>query len=107
MYGFNPYYPGAMQRQDLIRVNGMEGANAYPMPAPGCTVPLFDANQDVMYIKSTDASGLCSLRRFRFCEEAEEKPEYMTRGEFYKAMEELKNGKQSVRKQSRNDESGE
>lgn len=40
----------------LIRVTGMDGAKAYQMP-PNSVVPLFDADNDIMYVKSTDGDG--------------------------------------------------
>ena len=50
-YNQNMYTPPAEIPQNLIRVNGIDGAKAYQMPA-NSTVALFDANEDVMYIKS-------------------------------------------------------
>ena len=43
------------QTQNIIRVNGIEGAKAYQMNA-NSIVSLFDANEDIMYIKSTDGA---------------------------------------------------
>lgn len=40
----------------LTRVTGMDGAKAYQMP-PNPVVPLFDADNDIMYVKSTDGAG--------------------------------------------------
>ena len=71
MYGnmYGNYMPYAQQtRQDLIRVNGIDGAKAYQM-APNSVAALFDANDDLMYIKSTDGAGFPALRTFRFTEE--------------------------------------
>lgn len=48
------------QPQNLIRVNGLEGAKAYQMSA-NSTVALFDANNDLMYVKSTDGAGFPSI----------------------------------------------
>ena len=48
------------QTQSLIRVNGIDGAKAYQMPA-NSTVALFDSNEDVMYVKSTDGAGFRSI----------------------------------------------
>ena len=64
-----PYYNSYFQpqRQELIRVNGIEGAKNYPL-SPGSTVPLFDAESDIMYIKSMDAGGFPSIRTFAFSE---------------------------------------
>ena len=62
-----PYYNSYFQpqRQELIKVNGIEGAKNYPL-SPGSTVALFDAESDIMYIKSMDAGGFPSIRTFTF-----------------------------------------
>ena len=49
----------------LIRVTGMDGAKAYQMP-PNSVVPLFDADNDIMYVKSTDGTGFPTIRAFAF-----------------------------------------
>ena len=58
--GMNNFYPNQfsttlaqpqMTTQNLIRVNGIDGAKAYQMPA-NSTVALFDNNEDIMYIKT-------------------------------------------------------
>lgn len=51
--------------QQLIRVTGIEGAKAYQM-GPNSVVPLFDADNDVMYVKSTDGAGFPTIRTFSF-----------------------------------------
>ena len=63
LLGQTPYYNQPMNNQlfpqqitqNLIRVNGIEGAKAYQMSA-NSTVALFDTNEDIMYIKSTDGA---------------------------------------------------
>ena len=45
-----------MTTQNLIRVNGIDGAKAYQMSA-NSTVAFFDNNEDIMYIKPTDGAG--------------------------------------------------
>ena len=64
-----PYYNNYFQpqRQELIKVNGLEGAKNYPL-SPGSTIALFDAESDIMYIKSMDAGGFPSIRTFSFME---------------------------------------
>ena len=62
-YNFQPF----QQKQELIRVNGLEGAKNYPL-SPGSTIALFDAESDTMYIKSMDAGGFPSIRTFSFME---------------------------------------
>lgn len=92
---FNPY------PERLTRVNGYEEAKAFRILRPNSTVALFDSNEDVFYIKSTDESGFSSIRIFRF-EEVKEVPtnqpsEYVTKEEFEKFREEMLNyGKQSI-----------
>ena len=62
-YNFQPF----QQKQELIKVNGLEGAKNYPL-SPGSTVALFDAESDTMFIKSMDAGGFPSIRTFTFME---------------------------------------
>lgn len=88
------------QGAQLTRVNGIESARAYPTN-PNSTVALFDENEDIMYIKSTDASNFPTIRKFRFIEEKEQldidNAKYVTMEEFEKFKEEVLNGKQFVR----------
>ena len=76
-YGYNPYYPPPMQdnlmqmrqqfqppvqpspapQQGMIWVQGETGAKSY-MVASGNTVPLWDSENQTIYIKSVDASGI-------------------------------------------------
>ena len=96
-----------IQTQNLIRVNGIEGAKAYQMSA-NSIVSLFDANEDIMYIKSTDGAGFPSIRTFSFTEVKEEnKPiqpaDYISREEFEEFKKELmNNGKQSISRSKSN-----
>ena len=52
----------------VVPTHGLEGAKAYPM-GPNCRAPLFDDQDDVFYIKSTDANGFPTVRKYRFTEE--------------------------------------
>lgn len=101
-YQPNNYMPQQNDNQ-LIRVNGIESAKAYPTQ-PNSTVALFDSNDDIMYIKSTDASNFPTVRRFRFHEEAVENVvtnnvQYVTVDEFNKFKEEMLNGKHIIQQQ--------
>lgn len=112
----NQFYPQSMnnqqiipqeQPQNLIRVNGIDGAKAYQMPA-NSTVSLFDSNEDIMYIKNTDGAGFPGIRMFRFEEikettKSEEKQDYISREEFEEFKKELmNNGKQSISRSKSN-----
>jgi len=99
--------------QTLLRVNGIESAKAYPTQ-PNSMVALFDENEDVFYIKSTDASNFPTIKKYRFVEEVEKKEgevdssKFVTVDEFSKFKEEVLNAQQSIWKsisdgQSNND----
>ena len=103
----NQQFLPQIQTQNLIRVNGIEGAKAYKMNA-NSIVSLFDANEDIMYIKSTDGAGFPSIRTFSFTEVKEQnKPiqqvDYISREEFEEFKKELmNNGKQSISRSKSN-----
>lgn len=82
----------------LIKVKDLDSAKAYPT-SPNSSVALFEENDDVMYIKSTDANNFPTIRKFRFTEEPLEVPnstQYVTIDEFNKFKEEILNAKQFV-----------
>jgi hypothetical protein len=53
---------------NLLRVTGPESAKAYSLP-PNSNVVLFDADNPIFYLKSTDDSGFANLRTFTFEEQ--------------------------------------
>ena len=95
------------QTQNLIRVNGIDGAKTYQMPA-NSTVALFDSNEDIMYIKTTDGAGFPSIRTFNFVEikqneKSSDSQDYISRQEFEEFKKELmNNGKQSISRSKSN-----
>lgn len=103
---FVPPYNNSLNAypDQLIRVNGLKEAKAYRIFRPNSTVALFDADEDIFYVKNTDESGFSSIRIFRF-EEVAEMPtesagEYVTKAEFEAFREEMLNyGKQSISNQ--------
>lgn len=67
-------------------------------------MPLFDADNDIMYVKSTDGAGFPTIRAFAFQPIENPTPQtqqYVTREEFNDTLAKLKeaisNGKQPVR----------
>ena len=95
-------YMRTQKTTNLIRVNGMESAKAYPAN-PNSETMLFDENDDVMYFKETDVNGYATIRRFRFTEEFDAPkvdPQYVTLDEFKRFKEEILNGQQSVRSET-------
>lgn len=66
--GYQPaYYPqqnqqaSQPQNNGIIWVQGEAAAKSYPV-APNSSVPLWDSEADVIYIKSADMSGMPSLK---------------------------------------------
>lgn len=115
LLGQTPYYNQPMNNQpfpqqitqNLIRVNGIEGAKAYQMSA-NSTVALFDTNEDLMYVKTTDGAGFPIIRTFSFTEikedtKATQNTDYISRQEFEDFKKELmNNGKQSIQRTKSN-----
>lgn len=92
----------AIPGPQLTRVNGLDSAKAFPTVA-NAMYALFDENDDILYIKQTDASNYPTIKRYRFVLEEEKPvavPRYVTVEEFNKFKEELLNAKQSVRAES-------
>lgn len=58
--GYQNYQP-YMQNSGLIWVSGEAGAKAY-LIAPNSTVALFDSENQVIYLKSADASGMPTIK---------------------------------------------
>ena len=91
---------GAQNRAQggFLWVQGEAGAKGYPV-APNTTVQLWDSEQQVIYLKSADASGMPTMKILDYTiREAthpavgvpRETPDYITREEFEKRMSELK-----------------
>lgn len=84
--------------QQLIRVTGLEGAKAYQM-TPNSAVALFDGNEDIFYIKTTDGAGFPTIRAFKFepIETNTSSVEYVSRSEFEALRKEIREyGKHNI-----------
>ena len=97
---YPPYYTGAQpttyqQNSGIIWVQGENAAKAYPVSA-GQSLLLMDTEDNVMYIKSTDQSGMpLPLRVFEYKERTAKKEvpqttEYVSRDEFEKFKDEMR-----------------
>lgn len=66
---YSPYQQTQPQQpvNTLVRVTGMDGAKAYQMGANSAVV-LFDENEPVFYIKSTDGAGFPTITPYTFVE---------------------------------------
>lgn len=104
---FNTSQPQPQLQNGINWVQGEAGAKSYNI-APGQSVMLMDSENNVFYIKSSDASGMpMPLRIFDYTERIPQKQnptpqtqpnnDYITRKEFEKRLSELKNNaKQSI-----------
>lgn len=79
--GYNPYYyqqpqaqPQQQQQSDMIWVQGEAGARSY-MVAPNCTIPLWDSEKCVIYLKSSDSKGVPSMRIIDYTIRDEQRPQ--------------------------------
>lgn len=81
-----PQTPPAIQY-----VNGKTSAEAYQLPA-NSSVLLMDSSECKFYIKQTDASGMATVKTYKFEEVRDDtvNPEYITRSEFESFKSELK-----------------
>ena len=59
--GYQTYQPQPMSNSSLIWVQGEQAAKSY-LTAPNTTIPLWDTEQQRIYLKSTDASGMPSIK---------------------------------------------
>lgn len=85
---YSPYYPqvyqpsnapaqnGNQQSQNsgIIWVQGESGAKSY-LVAPNMTVPLWDSENQVIYLKSADASGMPSIKTIDYTVRGGDHPE--------------------------------
>ena len=58
---YQAYQPQPMNNSALIWVQGEQAAKSY-LTAPNTTIPLWDTEQQRIYLKSTDASGMPSIK---------------------------------------------
>lgn len=101
----NPYMARMAQLQQpqqpggLIRVTGMDGARAYPLP-PNSMAALFDNDRDVFYVKTTDAGGFPTLKAYTFApmqdQAAQPAGDFVTRAEFNQLKEMIMGAQQPV-----------
>lgn len=69
----------------IIQVVGLDGAKAYHAKN-NTMIPLFDSNEAVFYIKTTDNYGNSNVRVFDFKERVQEEPKYITQDDLNNTM---------------------
>lgn len=83
-WAYQPTQTTTQPVNGLVSVTGMDGARAYQLP-PNSSMPLFDKDSDILYVKTTDGAGFPTVRAFRFEPMEQEKaaaPDYVPREEF-------------------------
>lgn len=84
---YQPKGPGIFSPTTNIQyVQGEAGAKGYPL-ANGYTMLLMDSEEPKFYIKTTDASGIPTMKKYKFEEIVEPEPkkvEYVTKADFEK-----------------------
>lgn len=87
---------GNTAKNGIIWVSGEAGARGYPI-APNTTVQLWDSDENVIYIKSADASGMPSMKILDYTirdntvarNPVTDMSGYVTREEFEKRLKEI------------------
>ena len=96
-----PQTPQPQQNNNqMIWVQGETGAKSYLL-APTTTLPLWDSENQVIYLKSTDASGMPSMKVLDYTirdsvqpqtpiQDNSAQPDYVTQDEFKKFVHDIK-----------------
>lgn len=69
---FNPYQPYMASNQQIIKVNGINGANAYNL-APSSSALLLDETAPRLFLKTTDGAGYPTVTAYKLEPYVEEK----------------------------------
>ena len=110
---YQPYYTPQQQQSSIIWVQGEAGAKSY-LVAPNNTVQLWDSENQVIYLKSADASGMPSMKILDYkIRETAQPPQpqvvanadYVTREELKALEEKIKEQLESLKKKEKDDES--
>lgn len=100
------------QNSPMIWVQGETGAKSYLL-APNTTLPLWDSENQVIYLKSADASGMPSMKVLDYTIRdnnttqapiVEDTPDYVTHEELKKLERDIKNQIRSINKKESKDE---
>lgn len=102
-YGYSQQMPAQQQSVNgLIWIDGIEGAQMYPLPPNSTSPPLMWKNEPYFSIKTTDAGGAFTVKTFKFQEEilqSQVANDTVTREDFDKFKQEVMeaiNGKPAV-----------
>ena len=101
-----------VQNNPMIWVQGETGAKSYLL-APNTTLPLWDSEAQTIYLKSSDASGMPSMKILDYTVRGNSTPqtqviteptqEYVTKEEFLKFEKDIENQFNTLKKGGKND----
>ena len=87
----NPFRQDFMQRQEIIKVNGENGAKAYNMP-PNSSILLLDETQPIVWLKMTDGAGYPTITPYSITPyQPEQKPDFSSLEMRIKKLEDMIN----------------
>lgn len=108
--GYNQNYNTGYQNQQISNfipmtfVNGIEGAKAHIMTQLNSTIYLKDSDSDLMFVKSCDNEGKCSIKTYKMKEVVEatsikdiKENEYITKEEFNSFKSDMEKLIESIR----------
>ena len=97
----NTQNPTLLPGQRLLSVKGgYEAAEKYPTPRD-CEAPIFDEEEDYLYIKRTDTNGGVTITRYQLIEDPIPRfdpKKYVTVDDFASFKEKILNGFNSLQK---------
>ena len=82
VYGFNASYVSGINW-----VQGVEGAKAFRMNPNDMVIILDSENEGVMYIKTSNSIGMCTLRTFNYKEVIRQQPSNTDSAQYVKTSE--------------------
>lgn len=110
---YQPVYPHQpVQQSSIIWVQGEAGAKSY-LVAPNNTVQLWDSENQVIYLKSSDASGMPSMKILDYTIRESSQPnqpqvltnDFVTRDELKAFEEKIKEKLENLKRKGKDDES--
>ena len=89
----NSLQPQQAQRYEITKVNGRNGAGAFPMPA-NSEILLLDETQPIVWLKQTDGAGYPTITPYQITPyQTQLEPDFNSLDERIKRLEEVINGK--------------
>ena len=113
---FNPATGATASTNNILWVNGIEGAKAWQLNPNSMAILLDSENEGKMYIKVSDNIGISNLRIFNYTEELNtpsvatnndlDLSQYVRKDELQNLIKELMTNEQSVQTAATSDEEG-